>query len=97
MRYTSDELFLLDNFDNLSKNEMIEIIKYLRNDLKYYKLQRDNTHDNLSNANKLLAIEVQQLKNQIETINGYNKNLSKQLMKPLTLIERIKGKIDINK
>lgn len=97
MRYTSDELFLLDNFDNLSKTEMIEIIKYLRNELKYYKLHRDNSHDVLSNANKLLSIEVQELKNKIETINGYNKNLSKQLIKPLTLIERIKGKIDINK
>lgn len=97
MRYTINDILLMDNFDNVSKSDMIEIIHALKYDLKYYKFQRDTYQDTLTNTINGLKIDVQQLNNQIETLNKYNSNLNKKIFKPLTFMERIKGKIDINK
>ena len=97
MNYTINDILLMDNFDNISKKDMIEIIHALKYDLKYYKFQRDTYQDTLTNTINGLKIEIQNLNTQIETLNKYNGNLSKKIFKPLTLMERIKGKIDINK
>lgn len=97
MKYTINDILLMDNFDNISKSDMIEIIHALKYDLKYYKFQRDTYQDTLTNNINGLKLDIQQLNTQIETLNKYNSNLNKKIFKPLTLMERIKGKIDINK
>lgn len=97
MRYSIDDIMRMDNFDSLSKYDMIDTIFALKNELKHYKYQRDSHQDNLNNNINALKLEIQNLNAKIDTINTYNSNYKKKIFKPLTLMERIKGKIDVNK
>jgi hypothetical protein len=97
MRYNLDDILRMDNFDNLSKYEMIEVIHALKDNLKYYKYQRDHHQDTLNNTINGLKNEIQLLNSKVDTVNKQNSNILKKVFKPLTIMERIKGKIDINK
>lgn len=93
--WTINELLQNDNFKDLSKNELLEIVYILRNDLKYYKYRKDAGQEQLSILINTLKSQIETLKIETTRLNKVNCNYRNKLVNPLSLMERIKGQIDL--
>lgn len=93
MNYSLEELLLIDDFSRFSQKEVLEIIKDLKFNLKYYKFQKDSDREKLINTLSELKTEISELKKHIDFLKKANANISKNISRPLTLKERILGKI----
>lgn len=97
MRWTINDILHNDNFNDLSKNDLLEIIIILRNDLKYYKYRSDSGHEQLNIMIKTLTTQIASERNDTILLKQVNKNYYGKLVGRLTLWERINGRIDLRK
>lgn len=93
--WSTDEILRRDNFNDLSKNDLLDIILILRNDLKYYKYRKDSNHEQISNVISTLKAQLEQERMELIRVKGANTNFHNKIMRPLTVWERIKGRIDL--
>jgi len=93
--WSIDEILRKDNFNDLSKNDMLEIILVLRNDLKYYKYRKDANHEQVAGTIRTLKSQLEQKTAEVDRIKQSNDSIRNKVMRPLTFWERIKGRIDL--
>lgn len=83
------------NIDRLSKNDYISIINVLVSNYKILLLDKsNNVYINEINS---LSNQLKIQNNDLFELNENYKTLASKLTKPLTLNERINGKIDLKK
>ena len=92
---STDEILRRDNFDDLSKNDLLDIILILRNELKYYKYRRDANTDQVAGAIRTLKAQLETEKAETARLKQVNQNYRNKIVRPLTIWERIKGQIDL--
>lgn len=90
-----DDILRKDNFNDLSNNQLLEVILILRNDLKYYKYRRDNSQEQNTTHINVLKSQIEHEKKEVERLKQVNNNYRNKIVRPLTLWERIKGRIDL--
>jgi len=93
--WSIDEILRKDNFNDLSKNDLLDIILILRNDLKYYKYRKDANHEQVAATISSLKSQLEQKTVEVVKIKQSNDNIRNKVMRPLTILERIKGRIDL--
>lgn len=93
--WSIDEILRKDNFNDLSKNDMLEIILILRNDLKYYKYRKDANHEQVAGTIRTLKSQLEQKTVEADRLKQSNDNIRNKVLRPLTFWERIKGRIDL--
>ena len=99
-----DLILQTHNFNSFSKDELIEVIAYLKLELKKYRTielnqyQQQQTYYNTvqTQLNKK-TFECQNLQDQLDKISVQRNNLYNKLSQPLTMKERITGKIDLKR
>ena len=79
----------------MSKNDLLDIILILRNDLKYYKYRKDANHEQVAATISSLKSQLEQKTVEVVKIKQSNDNIRNKVMRPLTILERIKGRIDL--
>lgn len=94
------DLLLIDNFENLTHAELCELIRIYKDYIKSNVNPRDNnsTIRELGNTVNKLNVEINKLKLELDKANKLKqnyKNLYNTLTRKLTLLERIKGKINL--
>lgn len=89
-----DDILRYNNFDKLSKNELLEIIMTLSNELKYHKYKKDKIYDELNTKINILNSQIQSEKKEIDRLTTVNNNYRNKIVRGLTFWERIKGRID---
>lgn len=92
---TTNEILHLDNFDDLSRLELLEIIKILCNDLKYLKYRKDSGQEQLNTLVGSLRAQIEFDKKESTRLKQVNTNFRNKIIQPLTIMERIKGRIDL--
>ena len=93
--WTINDILHRDNFNDLNKNELLEVILTLRNDLKYYKYRKDTGHDQLATIITTLKGQIAAEKAETARLKQVNSNYRDRIMGQLTIWERIKGRIDL--
>lgn len=95
-----EDILRTDNFNEKSRDQLLEIIYILRNETLKLKSIHQNQYDGLYNKINQLN-EIVNIKNkEIEDVKKQllSKNIIyKKIVVPLTLKERITGKFDIKK
>jgi len=90
-----DDILRKDKFNDLSNNQLLEIINILRNDLKYYKYRKDTNQDQNNTHIQSLKAQLQAEKREVERLKQVNVNYRNKITGNLTIWERIKGRIDL--
>lgn len=96
MMYLED-ILKIDNFNNLSKDELIYICRALQNETKTLKnINSSKTNQEFFELNKIRN-QLNELKTKYDNLDVSSKRLYKKLNVPLTFKERLSGKLDIKK
>lgn len=93
--WSTDDILRMENFGDLSKTQLLEIIAILRNDLKYHKYRKDHNLEQSYAVISSLNSQLDAGKKEFERIKQSNVNFYSKINRPLTLWERIKGRIDL--
>jgi hypothetical protein len=93
--WATEELLRMENFKDLSKNDLLDIIEILRNDLKYYKYRKDANHEQVAGTIRSLKSQLEHQKLELSKVKESNNNIRNKVLRPLTFWERIKGRIDL--
>lgn len=98
------EMMRLSNYNNLSKDEMINICNVLRDEVKLLqsinsqKNDKDyNTINKMQNELNTKQKEIDNLSEKLKRNGITSKSLIKSLLKPLSFKERLSGKFRISK
>lgn len=92
-----NEILQIDNFSNFSKQELLEIISILQNDLKYYNIKKEKQLNSLNTIINSLKHQIYELETKLKRQTEISSNYKKKLINKLSILERIKGKIDLSK
>jgi len=93
--WSTDDILRTENFNDLSKSQLLDIISVLRNDLKYHKYRRDVAQEQSQTLITSLNAQLVAEKKDFERIKQSNVNFYNKISRQLTLWERIKGRIDL--
>lgn len=88
-----DVILHMDKFDDLSKNNMLDIIHILKNELKYLKYRNEGYFTTYIDKIKLLENKEYILRQELERLKEVNNNYRSYFSKKLSLRERITGRI----
>lgn len=91
-----DDILRIDNFNNFSRDELFEIINLLKHDLKYYKFHKDQNIQRLENCISTLNNKIVELDIMLNRQKDINNNFRKIIVRKLTFVERLTGKINLN-
>jgi len=92
----NDDILNINDFSQFSKNELVEIIVSLSDELKYQRYIKNNKLTDLNTSINLLKEENKNLKLKLDVAINSNKIYTKHLFKPLSFKERLFGKINVN-
>ena len=90
-----DYILRMENFNNLSQKDLLEIIEVLRNDLKYFKYKRDQNYNEAQSTINILKNQILLEKQEIEKLKQINSNYRNKIIHKLSLKERILGRLDL--
>lgn len=91
-----EEILRNDDYNNFNKADLLDIILILRNDLKYHKYRKDNAYEQMNSTIATLKNQIQQEKIENARLSQINKNFHNTFARRLTIMERIKGQIDLS-
>lgn len=94
--YSLDDIMRIDNFDNLTVTQLLEIINTIKNDLKNIKYRRDLVHDKLQLSIDELTYKLNEQTVLIDKYKTVISNYHKMYDRKLTFKERVMGKINNN-
>lgn len=93
--WTIDDILRNENFSGLGQQDLLEIISSLRQDLKYHKYRKDSAHEQLRTTIDAMRAEANAKNIELDRLKAVNDNFHRSLGRPLTLWERLSGRLDI--
>lgn len=92
-----DEIMRRSNFNNLSRDQLVQICYLLKDQVKFQKNIINQKIDRDYEQIKQLQIQLNDISNKLNKANKVNKSIFKNISAPLTMKERWSGKFDISK
>ena len=95
--WTTDDILRTDDFGTVPHSELLDIILVLRTDLKYHKYKKDYQLEQLQSTINVLQGQKTEKEKEVERLKAAIGNFHKKIGGRLSIMERIKGRIDLSK